>query len=690
MNGSKRLLISATFVLIVGALSACMSSGPDDDASSISEDLCTAGSLVGTSYIGAPGTVVTWTATATCAFANPEYQFVFGNPSGAWSVAQAYSTSQNYAWNTTGLPLGNYSWQVWVREAGSPAYMETYQTKAFVLTLAERCTSTSTTASPAGSAVAGLPVTLTTTANCGAATPTYAVLHRLPSGVWQVDQGYSTSDVYVWDTTGASVGVHGFQVWTRAQGSTASYESYSSIEYSITNSSPCTSVSLSATPPNASVRGTLVNWTAAASGCGTPVYQFVIRSPAGVWSVAQGYSATPTFAWDTNSAPSGQYGFQVWARAADATVAYDTYTAIDYTVLPVAVSAPNSIVAGLNHTCVLRSGGTVNCWGYNAHGEIGNGVLSDARTPVAVTGLSGVTAIAAGYTHTCAIIAGGAVRCWGEGTSGQLGNGTTTNSSVPVAVTGLTGAVALSGGAGHTCAVLNDGSIRCWGYNSQGQLGLGNATISTAYAVPTSAVAGISTAVSVAAGYYHTCAQLRSGGVQCWGANGVGQLGNGTFTSSLSPVTVAGLADIRSLSAAGGISCAMLFDRTERCWGLNGNGQLGDGTTTNASSPVIVAGLSGAVSISAAFSHGCAVLGDGTARCWGTNVYGELGNGTTTGSLVPVTVSGVTGGASIAAGRSHSCVQISDTTVNCWGIGTSGELGNGGVSSLVPVVATLP
>src|SRR5207245_2514830 len=126
-----------------------------------------------------------------------------------------------------------------------------------------------------------------------------------------------------------------------------------------------------------------------------------------------------------------------------------------------AITGAGGVSGGCSHTCAVLSDGSVQCWGENAEGELGDGTSGGSSSPpVRVVGLTGAVAVSGGYRHTCALLADGTVQCWGRNLEGQLGNGTTTSSTTPVRVGGLTGAVAITAGQGglHTCALLADGS----------------------------------------------------------------------------------------------------------------------------------------------------------------------------------------------------------------------------------------
>jgi alpha-tubulin suppressor-like RCC1 family protein len=279
---------------------------------------------------------------------------------------------------------------------------------------------------------------------------------------------------------------------------------------------------------------------------------------------------------------------------------------------------------------------------------------------------------------TCVLTDTRPLTCWGYNTEGQLGIGTTTNSKVPVAVAGLDlGVRAVSAGEGPTCVVTTAGGVKCWGQNAAGQLGNGTTTSS---ASPVD-VAGLASGVTaVSSGVDHACALSGDGTVRCWGSNTAGQLGDGTTTDSARPVEVTGLGSGAIAVTAGfGTTCAVTTEGAAKCWGSNVSGRLGNGGTSDSKVPVGVKKLgSGVVAIDANGGHACAVTERGAALCWGSNRVGQLGDGTTDDSDVPVEVKGLASGVTaISAGSGHTCALTETGAVKCWGFNEAGGLGNG-------------
>ncbi len=288
------------------------------------------------------------------------------------------------------------------------------------------------------------------------------------------------------------------------------------------------------------------------------------------------------------------------------------------------------------------------------------------------------TAVAAGHGFTCAITASNAVKCWGYNNYGQLGNGTTTDSLTPVDVRGLpVGVTDLTVGGYHACVLTSAGGVQCWGRNDGGQLGNGK-IVNSSTPVDVSGLTSGVTAIAAAGGW--SCALTSEGAVKCWGWNAASQLGNGQTDNVNTPVDVAGLgSDVAAIAGGGRHTCALSKAGGVKCWGIVGS-------SINSRTPVDIAGVSsGVAAITAGDYFSCALLRAGGVKCWGSNGSGQLGNGTTNASAVAVDVTGLSAGIiAIAVGRSgspflayHACALTSVGAVECWGENYHGQLGNG-------------
>ncbi|GAB2977006.1 hypothetical protein GCM10027184_28970 [Saccharothrix stipae] len=201
----------------------------------------------------------------------------------------------------------------------------------------------------------------------------------------------------------------------------------------------------------------------------------------------------------------------------------------------------------------LRADGTVWAWGWNEHGELGNGSTApESNVPVRVGGLTGVVEIAAGSSNAFAVTADGSVWAWGANHNGTLGNGTTGGlSRVPVRVSGLTGVVAVDGDNQNGYAVRDDGTVWSWGTSAWAGLGDGTDCHECTRNVP-ARVEGIGGAVDVVSHYHGGQVLDSSGRLWMWGWNQSADLGiPSSGKPALRPVQHPSLTNVTGLGDGG-------------------------------------------------------------------------------------------------------------------------------------------
>jgi alpha-tubulin suppressor-like RCC1 family protein len=334
-------------------------------------------------------------------------------------------------------------------------------------------------------------------------------------------------------------------------------------------------------------------------------------------------------------------------------------------------------------------------WGENWHYNLGAGYRSErSDVPASVAHLVGVREVAAGGGSGIALMEDGTLEAWGGNHNGQLGDGTLMHSPTPKPVPGVSGVVQIAMSGEHVAALLSSGHVLAWGSNLYGQLGNGTTGEGKESNVSRSAVpvevAGISNAVSLALGGASDAAVLADGTVLAWGENLHGELGDGTTVEKDVPTPVRNLTRVKSvaiggIATLGGHSAALLSDGTVEAWGT-------DKTGSTALTPQAVAGLSGVVQISAGYTDTFALLSNGTLEAWGTNASGELGYRTTETcgrqllpcSRRPRPVPGISGVASVTASGFQFTVAVVHGQALAWGRNQYGQLGNGAVTVVSP------
>lgn len=351
----------------------------------------------------------------------------------------------------------------------------------------------------------------------------------------------------------------------------------------------------------------------------------------------------------------------------------------------VTIPAPESpkyvALAGTGSGALTEDGDAVT-WGDGYCGLLGNGTGSDdfmappviSTTPVLVHAPAGVrfTELSTGSSRG-AIGDDGHVYTWGCNRNGELGDGTTTFSNVPVQVQVPAGVTftTISMGRGSALALGSDGNAYGWGQRS------GNSTVPVTVALP----AGVQAKAVFSGGNYSLV---------------IGSDGNAyTWFGSNPPTQVAAPAGVSFTTGQASMNSvffvALGSDGKAYAWGDNNYGQLGNGTNTSSSTPVPIQTPSGVTftKIMAGYDTAQAIGSDGKAYLWG----GQNFPGFSHGSTVPEVVEPPVGVAftDINAGYGTGHALGDDGKVYSWGANYNGDFGDGTTdSSAMPVAAQMP
>ncbi len=287
---------------------------------------------------------------------------------------------------------------------------------------------------------------------------------------------------------------------------------------------------------------------------------------------------------------------------------------------------------------------------------------------------------------------------------------------------------AISSGGDHTLAVKPDGTLWTWGENSDGQLGLGDSDdryTPVQVSDPTGVDSANSSWAAVTTGSKFSVLLRTDGTVWSTGADGSGQLGNGTDgnTDTITPVCEADatscspgtnqLTGIKGVSTGELHALVVTSGGAVLSWG-DGNGNLGNGGTASSNTPVAVCALNisscsvgtdnltGVAVVEAGYQNSFALLDNGDLLSWGLNDYGELGNGESqtpkdepgrvcaVGATAPCS-DFLTNVKSVSSGGYHVVAVQNDGTLLAWGAdddnyGNLGQADGGALSeSYVPI-----
>ena len=243
------------------------------------------------------------------------------------------------------------------------------------------CGTAQLTSSPASPRPYGTTVQFTATST-GCPNPLYQFWVQLPGQTaWNLGQDYSSSATFSWSASAQVFGRHYFMALARDASSAGdhtdylgTYDTFTTTTFTVTPAT-CTSVTESGAPISPQASGTQVTFTATASGCPNPRYEFWARWQGySTWQLLQGYSTSNTYTWNSTGAAPGTEYIGVWVKDSSSANTLDASTSIPYSVTTpkcasVTVSAAPASVTHGSGTHVTITGAASSCTSPNPRYE---------------------------------------------------------------------------------------------------------------------------------------------------------------------------------------------------------------------------------------------------------------------------------------------------------------------------------
>jgi alpha-tubulin suppressor-like RCC1 family protein len=309
------------------------------------------------------------------------------------------------------------------------------------------------------------------------------------------------------------------------------------------------------------------------------------------------------------------------------------------------------------HNIALACNSSVWTWGWNASGQLGDNTTVTKNTPVQVlTGAQGdasgflrnVTMVTGGNENSYAILTSTRVVAWGGNTTGQIGDGTLTQRKTPVFVKISAGVfldqvIQIYAGDNYALALRSDGTVWTWGNNASGQLGQNNTTnylYATQVFKDAARIQPLNNIVKMTAGDTHALALVSDGTLWGWGGTWADQLGLNIGGGGMPlPALVqasAGvpLTGVATIAAGNRHSIAAMTDGTLKTWGATNTFLDQTGTGSGTIYPTTVPGLSNITDVSDGDNWTYAMNSSGTVYVFGQNTTdGYLGLNSTAATI---------------------------------------------------------